>query len=61
MTENIERRFKEHQNGNVKSTRRRRPFELIYKEAFITKKEAETRERFFKTGKGREYLKGLNM
>ena len=61
MTENIERRFKEHHKGNVKSTRHRRPFELIYKETFITKKEAETRERFFKTGKGREYLKGLNL
>jgi putative endonuclease len=57
MTENMERRFKEHQNGNVKSTRQRRPLELIYKEIFTTKKEAETREKFFKTGKGREYLK----
>jgi putative endonuclease len=55
-TENILRRLTEHNNGFVKSTRNRRPLELIYTEDFENKSEAIARERFFKTGKGREYL-----
>ena len=55
-TENFERRITEHNNGLVKSTRNRRPFELIYFEEFDNKTEALIREKFFKSGKGRKYL-----
>ncbi len=57
ITENIERRLDEHQRGHVKSTRNRRPLELIYQEKFCNKQDAALRERFFKMGKGREFLK----
>jgi putative endonuclease len=55
-TRNILRRLDEHNNGLVKSTRNRRPLELIYTEGFENKSDAIARERFFKSGKGREYL-----
>ena len=55
-TKNILRRLDEHNNGLVKSTRNRRPLELIYTEGFENKSDAIARERFFKSGKGREYL-----
>ena len=55
-TENILRRLDEHNNGLVKSTRSRRPLELIYNEEFENKADAFVREKFFKSGKGREYL-----
>jgi putative endonuclease len=56
LTTNIDRRLWEHNSGLVKSTRNRRPLNMVYKEVYATKGEAQARERFFKTGKGREYL-----
>jgi putative endonuclease len=55
-TKNIVRRLDEHNKGLVKSTKNRRPLELIYNEEFENKSDAFARERFFKSGKGREYL-----
>jgi putative endonuclease len=57
VTSDISRRIIEHNLGLVKSTKNRRPLVLIYKELFSNKSEAMKREKFFKTGKGREYLK----
>ena len=56
-TNNLHRRISEHNRGVVKSTKFRRPFKLVYQEQFETKAEAETREKFFKTGRGRQYIK----
>ncbi|HMQ79601.1 MAG TPA: GIY-YIG nuclease family protein, partial [Ignavibacteria bacterium] len=58
-TENISMRLQEHNNGLVRSTRNRRPLILIYKETYPQKKDAMERERFFKTGKGREFLNSV--
>ena len=55
-TKNIVRRLDEHNKGLVKSTKNRRPLELIYNGEFENKSDAFARERFFKSGKGREYL-----
>jgi len=56
-TDNIERRFAEHNNGKVTSTKNRRPLELIYQEKFSTLTEARAREKYLKTRKGRKELK----
>jgi len=58
-TNSFERRLKEHNSGHGKYTKLTRPFELIYKETYLTRLEARRRELFFKTGKGREVLKDL--
>ena len=59
QTENLQKRFDDHNLGLCKSTKSRRPFELIYFEKFNTRSEAMKRERFFKSGKGREFLKTI--
>lgn len=41
-------RFKEHCDGEVKSTKHRRPVELIYYEAYFERELAEGRERKLK-------------
>ncbi|MDP3052398.1 MAG: GIY-YIG nuclease family protein [bacterium] len=53
----IERRLKEHNFGESKYTKLTKPFVLIYKEEYQTRKEAVQRELFFKSGKGREWIK----
>ena len=56
FTSNLKRRLSEHNLGRVKSTKNRKPFQLIYKDEFESKAEAMSRENFFKSGKGREFL-----
>jgi putative endonuclease len=58
-TEDLERRLKEHNAGKTASTRRRRPFVLVHTEEYESREAAEDRERYLKTGKGREELKKL--
>ena len=47
-TQNINNRLKEHLSGNVYTTKRMLPIELIYYEAFNSKKLAYDRERKLK-------------
>ncbi len=56
-TNNIKRRMEDHRNGEVKSTKNRRPLKLIYYEAYIEKADAQNREIFLKSGSGKRYLK----
>jgi len=58
-TNDIERRLSEHNSGQSKSTKDRRPFELIFSEQFETSKEAKHRETYWKSGGGRRKLKAL--
>jgi putative endonuclease len=64
-TTNLENRLKDHNEGHTKSTRNRRPLELIYSEKFESKKEAMEREKFFKTPEGgvvkRKMISDLNI
>ncbi len=59
FTEDLKRRFKEHNQGEEKSTKAGAPWKLIYYEAFINKTDARREELFLKSGKGRERLKFL--
>lgn len=43
-TKDLKRRFFEHCDGKVKSTKPRRPFKLIYYEAYYDEKDARLRE-----------------
>jgi len=56
-TNNLERRLYEHNIGHSKYTKLNRPFELVYFEEFEALKEARNRELFFKSGKGRDYIR----
>lgn len=57
FTSNIKERIKSHNRGNVESTKNRRPLEIVYFEACLSKGKAENREKYFKTGFGRKFLK----
>lgn len=56
-TSDLQRRFQEHNRGDTKSVIHRKPFILIYYEAYIHKMDAIGRERFLKSGGGRRFLK----
>ena len=56
-TQDLRRRFAEHNSGESKSTKSRGLFDLIYYEAYKTKEDALAKEKFFKTGWGRAYIK----
>ena len=54
---NLRQRFRDHCAGRADSTKSRRPLRLIYYEAYLTKYEAERREKYLKGGNGRALLK----
>ena len=54
---NLKLRFTAHNNGECISTKHRRPFELIFYEAFKSRRDAERRELYFKTSKGKSSLR----
>jgi len=54
LTKNLGRRLKEHNRSNTKTTRSKKPWRLIYSEKCINRSEARKRERFLKSGVGRE-------
>jgi len=56
-TGDLKRRLKEHESGNVNSTKHRRPIRLIYYEACLNKKDARNREKYLKSGMGKKYLR----
>lgn len=56
-TNDIEKRLKEHENGEVTSTKWRLPVKLIYYEMHLNQKDALRREDYFKTTPGKRALK----
>ncbi len=56
-TNNLQERLKKHNSGQVKSTKFRRPLELLFSEEFSTSAEARKRELYWKSGGGRRKLK----
>ena len=59
MTDKVGRRFDEHNTGKNKTTRPYKPFKLFYSEKFRTRVEARKREKYLKSGIGKEFLKSL--
>jgi len=58
-TENLLRRFKEHNNGEELSTKHYAPFELIHYEAYRDRKDAKRREEYLKTTKGKTTVRSM--
>ncbi len=57
FTKDLKKRFDEHQKGLVISTSHRRPLSLIYYEACLNEDDAIKREKYFKSGFGRRFLR----
>ena len=56
-TSDLKNRIGQHNSGKTKSTKGYRPWKLVYSEIYNTKEEAIEREKYLKSGIGREYLK----
>jgi putative endonuclease len=59
LTNNLDRRLAEHNGGRNKTTKPYSPFKLIYTEEFNLRSEARLREKYFKSGSGKELLKNI--
>ena len=58
-TADLTQRLGQHNLGITKSTRHEAPWQLVYSEEFDTRSEAVRRERFFKSGRGRQEVREL--
>ncbi|MCC6639351.1 GIY-YIG nuclease family protein [Candidatus Falkowbacteria bacterium] len=57
FTSDLDKRLKQHNNGESLATKPYLPWELIFFEAFKNKADAIRREQYLKTTKGRKGLK----
>jgi predicted GIY-YIG superfamily endonuclease len=58
FTNNLEKRYQQHLAGTgAKHTVKHRPIKIVHYETFNTEQEAIAREKYFKSGSGREWLK----
>ena len=57
FTRDLRRRVKEHFRGRVYSSSRMGELKLIYYEAFVNERDAQERENYFKTTKGKRAVK----
>jgi putative endonuclease len=58
-TADVQDRLRRHNSGESKATRHGIPWLLVHTETFATRAEAVRRERYYKTGRGREELETL--
>jgi len=57
ISNNVTRRLDEHNLGKNKTTRPYRPFRLLHEEKTQNRISARHREKWFKSGEGKEFLK----
>lgn len=57
MTNNLDRRLKEHRSGHAATTSRMKKFSVVYTENYETFDEARKRELYLKSAAGRRFLK----
>lgn len=56
-TNDLRKRFKEHNAGKSTYTKGRGPYTIIYYEACLNQDDARSRELYLKSGRGRAFLK----
>jgi len=59
MTKNVDEMLKQHNAGKSKSTKGYRPWNLFYSEKIGDRLAAREREKYLKSGSGKEFLKSL--
>jgi len=60
FTKNLYSRLRQHNSGKTKSTKPYLPWKILFFQEFGSKEAALKREKFLKTGKGREYIKSAS-
>ncbi len=61
QTNNLHSRFERHNAGMVRFTKPYRPWKILYTESYETRSLAIKREKFLKSGKGREFIHSLRL
>ena len=56
-TNNLRKRFKQHNDGKSSYTKGRGPYELVYYEACVEEEDARSRELYLKSGRGKRFIK----
>jgi len=56
-TSNLQRRIQEHKSGSNNTTKKFLPVKLVFYEAYLHKGDAQRRETYFKTSKGKSTLR----
>lgn len=56
-TNDLRKRFNQHNSKKSTYTQYRGPYQLIYYEACLHKEDARSREKYLKSGMGKRYLK----
>ncbi len=56
-TNDLRKRFNQHNTGKSTYTKPKGPYKLIYYEACSNEQDARSREKYLKTGMGKRYLK----
>jgi putative endonuclease len=59
LTDDIDRRLRQHNDGKSPYTAKYKPWELVHTESFVDRAEAAKREKFLKSKSGRNYLKAV--
>ena len=59
FSSNLEKRLIEHNSGKTKSTKGYRPWKLLYFEEVPNRALARQKEKYYKSGVGKEFLKSL--
>jgi putative endonuclease len=59
LTHDLEARLLRHNSGYEHTTKPYAPFELIYHEHCETREQARVREKYFKSGSGKAFLRKL--
>ena len=57
--ENLEARLRRHNLGKVPATKHGTPWIMLHHEVFETRRQAITKELYYKTGRGRDELDGM--
>jgi len=58
-TDDLKKRIARHEKGEVGATKFRRPFRLVCYEAFSNKRDALSREKFLKSGFGKQQIEKM--
>ena len=59
LTNDLKRRLSEHNNGENRSTKAYKPFILLYSEQVSDRNTARIREKYLKSGVGKEFIRSL--
>ncbi len=59
MSQDVDQRLIQHNDGKTRSTKGYRPWKLIYREELASRIEARVKEKYLKSGVGKEFLKSL--